>query len=152
MLETLHQARVPVDYIAGTSVGSAVAGLYALGREPAQVADILDEFGPNLFKLHFPLRSLLSNRGMRRYMQVAAPDERIEDLETPLAIVAADILNQREVVFQRGLLWQAVLTSISIPGIYPASRSAARCSSTAASSIPCRRTPPRGWAQVSSSR
>ena len=60
VLERLHQAGVPIDYIAGTSVGSAVAGLYALGQEPARIADTLDEFGPNLFKLHFPLRSLLS--------------------------------------------------------------------------------------------
>lgn len=121
VIECLHRAGVPIDYIAGTSIGSAVAGLYALGRGPTEIAATLDEFGPNLFKLTIPFRSLLSNRGMRRYMQVMAPDVRIEDLDQPLAIVAADILAQREVVFQRGLLWQAVLTSVSIPGIYPAS-------------------------------
>ena len=121
VLEALMRAGVPIDYVAGTSIGSAVAGLHALGQTPAEIADTLDEFGPNLFKLTVPLRSLLSNRGMRRYMQTLAPDVRIEDLEVPLAIVAADIRQQREVVFRRGLLWQAVLTSVSIPGIYPAS-------------------------------
>ena len=45
-----------------------------------------------------------------------------EDLETPLALVAADILTQRELVLRRGLLWQAVLASIAIPGVYPAQR------------------------------
>ena len=121
MIEQLLRNGVPIDYIAGTSVGSAVAGLYALGQTPAQIADTLDEFGPNLFRLTLPLRSLLSNRGMRRYMQIVAPDVRIEDLDVPLAIVAADIRQQREVVFRRGFLWQAVLTSVSIPGVYPAS-------------------------------
>ena len=121
VLDALLRTGVPIDYVAGTSIGSAVAGLHALGQTPAQIADTLDEFGPNLFRLTVPLRSLLSNRGMRRYMQTVAPDVRIEDLDVPLAIVAADIDRQREVVFRRGLLWQAVLTSVSIPGIYPAS-------------------------------
>jgi NTE family protein len=121
VIESLHRQGVPIDYVTGTSIGSAVAGLYALGNEPDAIADTLDEFGPNLFKLTVPFRSLLSNRGMRRYMRAMAPDTRIEDLDRPLAVVAADILKQREVVFHRGLLWQAVLTSVSIPGIYPAS-------------------------------
>ena len=34
--------------------------------------------------------------------------------------MAADILTQQEVVFRSGLLWQAVMASISIPGVYPA--------------------------------
>ena len=121
VIESLQRTGVPVDCIAGTSIGSAVAGLYALGQDPGQIADTLDEFGPNLFKLHIPVRSLLSNRGMRRYMLSVAGDARIEDLDVPIALVAADIVKQREVVFRRGLLWQAVLTSVSIPGIYPAS-------------------------------
>ena len=45
---------------------------------------------------------------------------RIEDLPIPLALVAADILTQQEVVFRTGLLWQAVMASLSIPGVYPA--------------------------------
>ena len=43
-------------------------------------------------------------------------------LEVPLAVVAADIVSQRELVLRRGLVWQAVLASIAIPGIYPAQR------------------------------
>jgi NTE family protein len=121
VLEALMRNGIPIDAVAGTSIGSAVAGLHALGQTPSEIADTLDEFGPNLFKLTLPVRSLLSNRGMRRYMQTVAPGVRIEDLDVPLAIVAADIRQQREVVFRRGLLWQAVLTSVSIPGIYPAS-------------------------------
>ena len=51
-----------------------------------------------------------------------APDILIEDLPTPLALVAADVITQRELVLRRGLLWQAVLASIAIPGVYPAQR------------------------------
>jgi NTE family protein len=35
-------------------------------------------------------------------------------------MVAADIITGQEVIFRRGLLWQAVLASMAIPGVYPA--------------------------------
>jgi NTE family protein len=37
-------------------------------------------------------------------------------------LVAADILTSRELVLRNGLVWQAVLASIAIPGVYPAQR------------------------------
>ena len=121
-IQVLRDAGLDFDYITGTSVGAAVAGLLALGNDPGQIADILDEFSPSLFRLKVPYTSLLSDRGTRSYLRSIAPDVLIEDLETPLALVAADLVTQRELVLRRGLLWQAVLASISIPGVYPAQR------------------------------
>jgi NTE family protein len=46
--------------------------------------------------------------------------KRIEDLPLPFGIVTADLATHREVVFRRGVLWRAVLASMSIPGIFPA--------------------------------
>src|SRR5439155_19545057 len=46
-------------------------------------------------------------------------NRRIEDLDVPLALVAADLTTGREVVFRRGLLRVAALASMAIPGIYP---------------------------------
>ena len=121
-IQVLRDAGLDFDYIAGTSVGAAVAGLLALGNDHEQIAGILDEFSPSLFRLKVPYTSLLSDRGMRSYLKTMAPDVRIEDLETPLALVAADVVTQRELVLRRGLLWQAVLASIAIPGVYPAQK------------------------------
>jgi NTE family protein len=121
-IQVLREAGLDFDYITGTSVGAAVAGLLALGNDHDQIAGILDEFSPSLFRLKIPYTSLLSDRGMRSYLRSMAPDVLIEDLETPLALVAADVVTQRELVLRRGLLWQAVLASIAIPGVYPAQK------------------------------
>ncbi len=69
-----------------------------------------------------PGRGLLSSTGIRNLLRKTAGEILIQDLPMPLAIVAADVENHREVVIRRGLLWQAVLASISIPGIYAAQR------------------------------
>lgn len=41
VLKVLEELRIPVDYVAGTSIGSIVGGLYATGLSPAELDDIL---------------------------------------------------------------------------------------------------------------
>jgi NTE family protein len=122
VLDVLMRAGVPRDYVAGTSVGSAVATLLACGYDLERIGEILDDFSPNLFRLALPYRSLLSSRGINSYIRGFFGDTRLEDLTPPTAVVAADLLQQKEIVLRRGLVWQAVCASISIPGIYPAHR------------------------------
>ncbi|HEX4930470.1 MAG TPA: patatin-like phospholipase family protein, partial [Gaiellaceae bacterium] len=98
----------------------AVAGLYALGRTNDEGVDALIRTGPHLVRYGIPRKGLLSNRSIRRFLHSEVGETRIEDLQVPLALVAADILTQQEVVFRTGLLWQAVMASLSIPGVYPA--------------------------------
>ena len=122
VIDVLRQAGLDFDYISGTSVGAAVAALVVRGDSPTEIADHLDRFAPNLFRLKMPFTSMLSDRGMRSYLRSMGADVRFEDIDVPLAVVAADIVSQRELVLCRGLIWQAVLASIAIPGIYPAQR------------------------------
>jgi NTE family protein len=118
----LERIGVPVDFLAGTSIGSAVAALHALGYSPEDGATVLDTCGANAFRLGLSTASVLSNTGLRASLQVVGQDKRIEDLQTPLAITAADITSGREIVFRRGLLWPAVLASMALPGVYPPQR------------------------------
>jgi NTE family protein len=120
VLRLLERAGIPIDYLAGTSTGAAAAGLYAMGHSPDEAAEIFSECAATLFRPTVPVKGLLSNRGVKKFLRGQSGDLRIEDMAMPLAIVAADVNTHREVVFTRGLLWQAVLASISIPGVYPA--------------------------------
>lgn len=120
VLRAFDKLGLRADYIAGSSVGGSVAALYALGRTNEEGVDALVRTGPHLVRYGIPRKGLLSNRSLRRFLHGEVGDTRIEDLRTPLALVAADILTQQEVVFRTGLLWQAVLASLSIPGVYPA--------------------------------
>ena len=120
VLRAFDRIGLRADYIAGTSVGGSVAALYALGRSNENGIDTLVRTGPHLVRYGIPRKGLLSNRSIRRFLHTEVGDVRIEDLQTPLALVAADILTQQELVFRTGLLWQAVMASLSIPGVYPA--------------------------------
>src|SRR5271154_710603 len=43
VLQWFEQHHIPIDYIAGTSMGSLVAGLYATGQSPAELKAIVEK-------------------------------------------------------------------------------------------------------------
>jgi NTE family protein len=120
VLTVLERAGVPIDYICGASVGGAVAGMYALGLDESERVKGLDGAGAAMFRPTVPVKSFLSTRALAAFINSLGAGRRIEDLAVPLALVAADLLTRREVVFRRGELGLAVVASCSIPGIFPA--------------------------------
>jgi NTE family protein len=79
----------------------------------------LTKVGDSAFRLAVPTSSILSNAGLRAGLKTIGGEMHIEDVPLPLAVVAADILSREEIVLRNGLLWEAVLASMAIPGIYP---------------------------------
>jgi NTE family protein len=122
VLNTLERAGIPIDFLAGASVGAVVSGLYALGNDTARCADLLDLLGESMVRPGIPHRGILSTRALRKLMRTQIPHERIEDLPLPLGIVTADIETQEEVVLRSGNLGLAMLAATAIPGLYPAMR------------------------------
>ena len=41
VIKYLEEAGIPIDYIAGTSMGSIIGGLYALGYSSSEILDII---------------------------------------------------------------------------------------------------------------
>jgi NTE family protein len=122
-LSALERAGVTIDYVGGTSIGAGVAAAYAAGFSLDGILQMLDEVGAAAWRLTVPLRGMLSGAGLRAGLRrFSGDDARIEDQRIPLAIVAADIVTQSEIVFREGLAWPAMLASMSIPGVWPAVR------------------------------
>jgi NTE family protein len=121
VLHVLERLGVTPDYLAGTSIGAAVAASSALGFSSKEGVAVFNR-ASGIFMPAVPVYSMLSSRGVRRFVHSMTADRKIEDLDVPLGVVTADLLSRREVVLRRGALWQAVLASMAIPGIYPAQR------------------------------
>jgi NTE family protein len=119
-LRVFDRIKLPVDYIAGTSIGAAIAALYALGASPAEIEGKLAGAAASAFRLTLPTRGMLSGAPLEKYLRGIGGNTRIEDVPIPLALTATDLTTRREVVFRSGLLWPAVMASLTIPGVYPA--------------------------------
>lgn len=122
VLRGLERAGVPVDCIAGASIGSVIAGAYVLLGSVDDAADFVDELGSRMFRPTLSRRSMLSTRSMRRYIRKRFGDPQLEESPIPLAVVATDMDTHEEVVLSRGSGASALFASSAIPGVFPAVR------------------------------
>jgi len=119
VLERLLQYSIPLDYIAACSSGIIAPGMHLIGKSIAESEEIFLEIQRHIVQWSFPRTSIFSNKGLKRMLREYCGDLRFEDLLTPFAAVAVDLSMRAGVVLDRGLLWQAALASVALPGLFP---------------------------------
>ena len=119
VLRVLEEDSIPVDYVAGCSIGAIVGALYVGGWSLPDIEKSLKGANRKITRWTFPFRSIWSDAGLKEILQESGPTVRFRDLDIPFATVATDIATGREVVLRNGLVWKAVQASVSIPGIFP---------------------------------
>lgn len=117
-IEELQARGYTITSVSGTSIGSLIGGILAAGKiqEAHDWFCSLDK--QQIFSLtdfSFGLSHMVKGNKVLEAIKEWVPDRDIEDLPIPVAFVATDILNSREVVFTRGKLFEAIRASISIP-------------------------------------
>jgi NTE family protein len=112
VLKVIEDVGVPIDYIAGTSIGSIVGGLYSVGYSVEQLDSLFrNEDWVDLFATGSVLE-LLEN--------MVGPNDSIDfdQLPIPFSCVAYDVKAHKEVVLRSGRLAQAMRASMAIPGAF----------------------------------
>ena len=121
VIRALLEAGVPIDHIAGTSMGAVVAGLYGMGHDPEAMVRICREsfLGRKPHKEYtLPLVSLIRSRRLDGLARANYGETRIEDLWLPFFCVSCNLTAAEPVVHADGLLWRAVRASASLPGVF----------------------------------
>lgn len=129
VLETLDEAGMRPDAIAGTSMGAILGACTASGMSGAEIRDHavslladMPGIGRRLIR-----GAKWSDLGLGLFLEpehilrVILPDrlpERIEDLSIPFTVMTTDFYLQREVRFTEGPLLPALAASMAIPGVF----------------------------------
>jgi len=116
----LQEHNLPIDYIGGTSMGALLGASMAMGSSADDIMELSSEFANKkaLFDYTLPLASLLKSRKLTRFCQTVYQHHRIEDLWIPFFCVSSNLSSGQEVIHDRGSLWLAIRTSISLPGLF----------------------------------
>ena len=118
-IEALEEHGYTITSIAGCSMGSIIAGMYAAGQMKEAKAWFLSVDKQLILRMMdinlLSNNSLVKGERIIRELEKVVPDRPIEELNIPCSIVASDMMNTEEVVFRSGSLFQAVRASISIP-------------------------------------
>jgi len=123
VIMALEAYNIPVDIIAGTSIGSVIGSLYASGATVRQLEEVALSIkkSKTLFMIDpvFPHSGLISGDRIEKMLnQFAIKDKTFDDLNIPFGAVATDVESGAEVILNQGKVIDAVRASISIPGIF----------------------------------
>src|SRR5271154_1285343 len=147
VLQWLEEHHIPINYVAGTSMGGLVGGFYATGNSPAEIRELTHEIDwDEVLRGQIPFRDLSYRRkedaveypnslefGLKRGVQfpegfnsglqvgllldrISLPYSEMQsfnDLPTPFACVATDLVSAKRHVFRDGSLAQALRSTMS---------------------------------------
>lgn len=116
VLRVLQDVGVPVDYVAGASVGALWGAGIAAGRTADEMVDRVEKTDWRDILAFFRHRLSLRHRNpVARAFFEAFDGLRVEELPVPFAAVAADLVRHRPVILDRGNLVDVVEAAIAIP-------------------------------------
>ena len=118
VIHRLEEAGFDIGYIAGTSIGALIGGIYAAGK-----LDVYEPWARELTRrdmvklMDFSFRRGAIIKGDRVIDAICelVGDESIEDLPIGFTAVATDMQEQNEVWLSRGSLFNAIRASTAIP-------------------------------------
>jgi len=126
VLSVLEKEGIPIDMIAGASVGALVGAIYAQGRDITQMKNLAIEWGAKRFSLladpALPKSGLIRGRRIEGMLKSIIGDIEFRDLRMPFACVATNIITGEEVVIKHGLVWEGVRASSSVPIMFTAAK------------------------------
>ena len=119
VLRVLEEHGIPVDCIAGTSVGALIAAAYAGGTSLEEMArqgtaTRFRDFG----RWTISRMGMASNERIEDFLRRFTPHHNFSDMKIPLAIVATDLIKGESVYFTDGEIGPPLRASCAYPGLF----------------------------------
>ena len=120
VIEVLLENGYEIEQISGSSIGSVVGSIYAAGgllkfKKWVLGLDKLKVF--SLMDFTIGGHGVMKGDKVFNKLKTIVGDQNIEDLNTPMKIIATDVVNGKEIVFRKGSMYDAMRASCSIPGL-----------------------------------
>lgn len=119
VIRELERAHIPIDYIAGTSMGALVGGIYAATKDLNKLEEIFtnlteDDISP-ISKIVRKREGLFRDHSIVEHIEELAHGATIERCAIPFRAITTDVQNGDQVVLDRGGLIEAIRASIALP-------------------------------------
>ena len=119
VLRVLREAEIPIDCVAGTSVGALIAIGYCAGASLEDMVNVGQATSFTDFGRWTPSwLGLATNQRMEKYLARFTPAKTFEELRTPLAIATTDINAGVSVYYSHGPMAPPLRASCAYPGLF----------------------------------
>lgn len=119
VLRVLEENNIPVDLLAGTSVGALVGSTYAAGTALTELEyqGMLTHFR-DFGRWTISRMGMATNERLETYLHRFTSARTFEELKIPFAIVATDMITGQTVYFTAGELARPLRASCAFPGLF----------------------------------
>lgn len=122
VIKVLEENNIPIDFIAGSSIGAMIGGFYAAGlniKEIEEIASSTDwrKVFSTLFEPSFK-KGLIGGEKVKTFIENYINGKSFEECKMPFAAVATDLKTGEVAVLKKGEMALAMRASISIPLIF----------------------------------
>jgi NTE family protein len=124
VLKVFKKHQIPIDFIAGTSMGGAIGGLVAAGIDIEEIEEfILNTPSYRFVDIGIRKRGIFAGNKIYAMLiqfleQKGLGDISIENLKIPFRAVSVDLMKGEVFVFEEGSLVLAIRATTSVPGIF----------------------------------
>ncbi|MGH7204367.1 MAG: patatin-like phospholipase family protein [Candidatus Levyibacteriota bacterium] len=121
VLKSLEKHTIPIDMIAGSSIGSFFGAHYARHRESKKLEEMIMTFSRKSLMelLDFTIKGgIVKGLKTEKFIGDMLEVTQFQDLKIPFAAVATDFNTAESIIFTSGNLIKAVRASISVPTFY----------------------------------
>lgn len=121
IIKVLEENNIPIDFIAGSSIGAMVGGFYAAKKDVKQIEKIaLDTNWHQILTLIDPSLSqgLIGGEKVKKFIENYINKVHFQDLKIPLSVVATDLKNGDTICIDEGEVSSAIRASISFPLVF----------------------------------
>ena len=118
--QALKEAGIQIDAVGGTSMGSVIAAILAMGDDPESALDSVKELFAKYrpFKEYtLPVFSIFRSKRLDQMLRAQFGEIEIEDLWVNFYCVSTNLTTVEAKIHTEGSLFKAVRSSIAIPGI-----------------------------------
>lgn len=123
VLRVVEKEKIPIDVIAGSSIGALIACLWAIGKDSEEILEITKEFKIpkhiwGLVDLTIPFLGFIKGTKLRNFLKRHLGNKTFYDTRLPLKVIASDVKRKEPRVFDEGLLVDAIMASCAMPGVF----------------------------------
>lgn len=123
VLKVLEEEKIPIEMIAGTSMGAVIGAIYATGKNSKQTEELALKIGlkgmikwvdPGLSKM-----GLIKGKKITDFLKSIIGEIKFADLKIPFACLATDLKKGEKLVIKTGSVVEGVRASTSVVGVFP---------------------------------
>jgi len=126
MIKSILEAGIPIDRVAGVSIGAFMGALYCqerdVGKMTVKARSFCHKMGEKwrlIVDLTYPYTSMLSGFGFNTLIEEVFTDTQVEDLWLPFFTITTDISVSSMRVHEMGSTWRYVRGSMSLASYMP---------------------------------